>query len=413
MVLVVFLACLFKGGVPRLYWAPLSALITLLAAFSVIAANHFWIEPVRRPSVDVPLILLMGWMILSSAFSVNQEQAVFESLRFLCVAMIYFLAAKTATSSQPAKLLVFSLVAIGVLNAAYGLGAYLAQDKLIDLPMLNLPGPGEGVSGTFRNRNHFASVMAQSFFLSVGVAISFYDEAYPLTEKISRTFVSLIAPSLLACSVALSLSRGAWVAFSATSVVFIVLIFRPSKKSMAITILSFAFLAGMSALLTTSFQKKQLTERLVSLERYIADPDEVGLGGRPSIWRSGLEMAMDHQITGVGWGCFKSAYPSYRGERFFKGVAYAHNEYVHLAACIGIPGMIFFIAFAGMALRAGIKSMLSSEDAGSRAIMVGIVCSILITLIHGIVDSNLIVPSNGMYFFALCAVAAYGGPEVK
>lgn len=73
-----------------------------------------------------------------------------------------------------------------------------------------------------------------------------------------------------------------------------------------------------------------------------SDLDEGAKDARIVAWRAGWRMIQDHPITGVGLHNFKPLMPRYApGENV---VTLAHNTYIELAAELGVPGVLAFLA---------------------------------------------------------------------
>jgi len=74
--------------------------------------------------------------------------------------------------------------------------------------------------------------------------------------------------------------------------------------------------------------------------KVLGDTIRVRLG----YWRAGYRIARDHPLRGVGPDNFASYYPGYRDAAAGQ-VQQAHNNYVQLAAEVGIPGLLAFCVF--------------------------------------------------------------------
>lgn len=71
--------------------------------------------------------------------------------------------------------------------------------------------------------------------------------------------------------------------------------------------------------------------------------------GRLGIWQGGLQIFKEHLVLGVGAGNFAVLSPNYSQEAAYldsvrPGGAVAHNTYLGVAAELGIPGVLIFIA---------------------------------------------------------------------
>ncbi len=67
------------------------------------------------------------------------------------------------------------------------------------------------------------------------------------------------------------------------------------------------------------------------------------------LWQAGLNIVRDHPLTGIGVGQFKSAVGAYSSVKDLSRLA--HNTYLEIAAEMGIPGLILFLAVFGFSFR--------------------------------------------------------------
>jgi hypothetical protein len=80
-----------------------------------------------------------------------------------------------------------------------------------------------------------------------------------------------------------------------------------------------------------------------------AGPTETLSFARFGIWKSALGIIADYPIVGVGPGNFGLAFHQYNiplpTHAVWYGISakFAHNEYLHVASCLGIPGFVLFI----------------------------------------------------------------------
>ena len=84
------------------------------------------------------------------------------------------------------------------------------------------------------------------------------------------------------------------------------------------------------------------------------DPDKSDFNySRLAVWKGALDMMADHVLLGVGIGNFDSALPSYMAAE--STVPHAHNQFVHIAAEMGVSGLFAFLFLARHARHAALK----------------------------------------------------------
>jgi len=123
------------------------------------------------------------------------------------------------------------------------------------------------------------------------------------------------------------------------------------------------------------------------------------------MWRDALPLIKRHPWLGTGLGTFPIAYTS--GQTAFLGqfVNHAHNDYLELAADLGIPAALILFASILFILARAIRSFLSGERDFDRIVALGCVGSIVAILLHSFADFNLYIPANALLFSAILGLA--------
>jgi O-antigen ligase len=147
--------------------------------------------------------------------------------------------------------------------------------------------------------------------------------------------------------------------------------------------------------------------------------------GRVAEWKSVAELIRQHPWTGVGLGCFEFAFTRVQSTQLTLIADHAHNDYLELAAELGIPGAILFFSLiffvVARAARTTLRSRLNagpshpapSRSAQShfspsnldRALCIGAVAGASALLVHSTADFNLYIPANALVFAVLLGMA--------
>lgn len=188
----------------------------------------------------------------------------------------------------------------------------------------------------------------------------------------------LLLASIVFFSMVCSLTRSAWVAFGICSIIgFIYIVICKNKafyfRMVAIIIcfvLVLALEAGLTKL-TKQFNADRITNKYSTL---VTDIKDVSTGntnnstgsGRIMIWKMCLDTIKLHPILGCGPDAlpysfvleqpdnmeeYKALYPGILPDK-------AHNEYLQIAATMGIPALLFYLAFVGTILYRNYKKCL-------------------------------------------------------
>jgi O-antigen ligase len=406
LILAVGFAVFARGAHLRIYWLPVATLIVFLLAGFLISLNHRVI-PVRfNLKTDIPLLLFLGWATLSIFSSINQEESIFEVTRLSTMVMVYFLVAYALPPEPGKKVLGFALVGIGFIEATYGLSEFILHKPLLQLTWVDLPRSIQRVTGTLVNYNHFAGLMEMCIFLGFGLMMAVGTKEKVLSEQLAKRMLLAIPCGIMILALILSLSRGGWASFILGALFFLAIFLwkehplwsRILAIALMVLVLIGAFIMGVN--------REPLIKRFESLEALYQEPEHVSSDTRISIWKSSAAMIRDHPWTGTGWGTYRSAYPSYRRDYFFRGVAFAHNDYLQIAAGMGLPGLFFFMLFLFMLFREGFHVMRTRDQEFWAQAMPGVMAALFVILFHELVDFNLMIPSNAMVFFALAGIVS-------
>ena len=148
--------------------------------------------------------------------------------------------------------------------------------------------------------------------------------------------------------------RGAFLVSALVAPTYLFFYFRSSKKLAAGILAVLVLLGGVIASnpkyvdrLSTTFDTKTNTSNL----------------GRIWVWKSSLDMYLDHPINGVGlnnWGRYYRSGYQYSEET--QNLSHAHSNYMQLLAETGTIGFIAFLYFIGYSLVKSFKRWLREKN---------------------------------------------------
>lgn len=353
----VFLALLLGVGLlPAFhngYQHPLTEKIRLLVAAMALLAALGVGGGARRPAdgranlVGVGLLLFLAWAGVSFFWSVDRENTLSEWLNLGMYALVYYLAANFCTRRETVKLIRFLLI-YGTLLAIVGIAQFL---------LLNFG----RITATFINPNPFGSYLAMLILLVLPLWLARAKGTGHGAAGYLRPFASrpalTVALLLLLTALILTGSRGAWIAFAATTVVLLILLpgragaFLPALfLLLAAAILLTVALAYLAPWLQryefiARLGREILAANLLRLETFGSS----SVGGRLSFWLVALREAVAKPLTGFGLGNFHSVYFFYwPGDEFYS--KYVHNHYLQTAADLGLPGLLLLGAALALLL---------------------------------------------------------------
>lgn len=136
----------------------------------------------------------------------------------------------------------------------------------------------------------------------------------------------------------------------------------------------------------------------------LADSLQKSVRGRWEMWRLCARMWADTPWTGLGLGAFADAYPHYVAGRAgpaaanpsLRPIAFAHADYLQLAAETGTAGLVLAAVFVVLAIRQVRQNWKAMLAGPHRPVPIGLGASLVAFLPHGLFDWNLHVPANAL-----------------
>lgn len=321
------------------------------------------------------LLLVVISTLLSSSIktSILGEQNRWEGmLMFITYVCIYFTSKKLfkyENRNELLTLLFFACMAIGILGIAQ---KYVNYGRLY--PIFN-----KGISSSFGNSNFFGS------FISIVLPISICTFVFKSSKK------GFLLSLVMFFNLISSGTRSAWVAFIIGTLFFLIYLVKQKNKGyfkktailLILFVLIFMYLFGSFKTIIKKInpEKKETktvsfsqTERKVSqVSKEIKEAKKTGSinkmgSSRIEIWKLTLKLIAQKPIFGCGTDNLKQGLHKYCEEGITKyiertrtDIDKAHNEYLHIAATIGIPALIIYLIFLSLIVFPKMKIMFKNE----------------------------------------------------
>lgn len=366
--------------------------------------------PVGFPFPRVLLLTLLGLlfaMLLSIPGAQDLKLCLKEIIKWVEVLLICLI----GTTYLRTRRQIWILTAIACLAAISQAGLGFFQYAFQLGPTSFIRGDSLRIYGSFSQPNPYAGYLNMTLVLSLALLLL----GNSLKVRVPAGIVSLI----LGIAVYLTDSRGGMLALAA-GIGLLILLGLPKKWNILIRLALIGALAGVAAyfaglipqhLLLPLFNKLGLTG--ISL---VAPQDaDFATAERLAHWIAGINMFLDHPLTGVGIGNYPAVYDRYFITIFNNPLGHAHNYYINIAAEAGILGLGALLLFlttifltGGYILRntqraidnskkrfasaqgASFASKLLAQTsilANDRALVVGLLASQMTVCVHNLVDN--------------------------
>ncbi|MGI9534594.1 MAG: O-antigen ligase family protein [Thermodesulfobacteriota bacterium] len=265
-------------------------------------------------------------------------------------------------------------------------------------------------TGTYINKNHFAGFIELTSFLLIGYSLSLrnsesknedyrsYFKKLLSSDQIYKQLTVIITISYITIAIFLSQSRMAIFSFMLTAVLMFLLVRRFSKDSQIERILiGFGIFMTLAYTIFISFYPL--------FKRFIETIGEAP--GRTHIWSDSIRIFLDFPIFGTGLDTFKYIYAKYKTIEIASSINFAHNDYLQLLVETGIIGFLLVLILLYKFIKYSIEKIGLYSKKGDFCAAdgrLGGLCGIISILIHSLVDFNLHIPANAVYFSFLFGI---------
>lgn len=336
-------------------------------------------SPLTKASIDMPIVLYVIIIVISTITSITFMGSIRDLALHsggLCFLVVMVNSVKTKEDfNKIFTILVFS----ATLVALYGLYQYVAGVELEAawLDVKNNPDIRTRVYSVFYNPN----ILAEYLVLTIPLSVSLLWHSKQLHKKI--IFLGTTAITILA--LVLTLSRGGWLGFAFSALIFILLV----ERKLLLSIIPIV----MGGVL---FLPDVILNRIIS----IGNLSDTSNAYRITMWGIIGEIIKDNWVAGLGFGHlpFKQTYETYMRTM---PIFHAHNTYLETAAELGIPGLIAFLLFLFILFKYGIIKLVKNDDKYFRIMAAGVIAGLGGVLVHGLVESILYLPKIILIFWIM------------
>ena len=320
------------------------------------------------------------------------------SLAFLCTVFL-------VDSKRRFKLACYCIVGSGLLQATYGSMMVLSG---LEYGFFVEKYVGRGAAtGTFVNSNHFAGYMIICMSVAIGIIIAHGEKRgrdgnrfswlHSFEYLLSGNGLLRIAVAVMIVALMLSHSRSANLFFVlALSAGVLVSMLHARKLDTKLIVLFIGFIVIDIIVVGQWFGLREVAERLAATQLEAED--------RGSIAMMAFAIVRDFPLTGIGGGAFDVVFPAYKDAAFDLRYEHVHNDFIEIAAEVGLLG---FLAFAGFFLSAMVliyRRILARSSRIYRGVAyAGVILGVWLSL-HSLTDFNMQIAANAMTVVVICGL---------
>jgi O-antigen ligase/tetratricopeptide (TPR) repeat protein len=337
--------------------------------------------------------------------SVHPKATLSEFMRIASYAAFYILTVQLLAKGKYLKRTVGVIVFFGAALAIYAMfQAFMPNGKIYWFREV-VTG---SIFGPFANKNHYAGLMAMMTPVALGLFIalkpvvvyeSLRDRIVEMLghKQLNNHILVGMAAALMAVSLFLTLSRGGIISLCAAIAFFYLLVLlRKGGKKLSVPALLISIIA---VLIVGWFGWTPIFSRFHQLTTL--DLTNAGSLDRTELWGNGIAIIKDFPVTGSGFGSFSSVYPQYATKWADMQVFNAHNDYIELVAEGGVIALVLAIWFVCAVFYRAVRIIPERKDLYSVCIYMGSLAGIFAMLVFSLLDFNMHIGSNGLFFFFL------------
>jgi len=346
----------------------------------------------QKTKLDLAVCLFAVLAIVSTIFSTYKYASIQAMLRLLAAAGVFYLIVNNLGRRRCIRFALFITV-IGIALSLFGLAQYfLGLDHSWWVP-------NRFLASTYVNHNHFAGYLELAIPLTLGFLIVLFLKTTALKYKIFAISGLTLALLVMLAAFVFSQSRGAWISLTIAVIIMNLILVRRGILNEKRLIVLVLFIVLGTVYIYGGYDP--VSERLGTLSNI---KEGVFDETRIKIWTGSIKMITANWMTGTGIGTFVWAFPGYRPAGLMVRAHFAHNDYLHMMAGMGVLALPLMIWILYLVIGTGFKSYGTKKFDLIDGIALGSACGILSLAIHGLVDFNFNILANFLVVALLAGI---------
>ena len=340
--------------------------------------------------LNIPVLSFIIICVLSLIWSNSPFISLKELPLFLAGPLLYFIIVNDIYNERQINRIISAILIMGGLFGIYGILQYNGIDFSF---WIGNYGRGK-VFGLFGNVGYFAEYL----ILPLPIAISLFLVSKNKTIKI----LLLIGILTMASTITLTFTRTSYLSLVISFIFMLLLfvisrgkrLFKENKKIFIVILTAIVLIVSLFVIPTSLNEKGTILSKIKERVSISQLGSEFSTGRRVAIWKYTIPMIKDYPLLGSGIGSFKYNSLRYQAEFFDQGDNRAlyphglaektHNEYLQLAAELGIIGLIIFIWLIFAYFYYGLKILKREKERYKQGVIIGLMGSVMAFLIDSI-----------------------------
>ncbi len=331
-------------------------------------------EVIIKTKLNLPILFLFLITCLSIINSINLRDTlkggIFRSLLYIS---IFFIVAGEIKNSAHVKRIIASMLGGLVLASVDGIWQVLTGADFMGYHPVSFIGLLRATA-SFKDPNTYGIYLSAIAPLLFGLALYYFKGS----KRIAGIFLSL--PVLIA--IVLPYSRPTLLA------VYAALFFLGIVGKSKVLIISLIIFALVSPFMLPKSVKEFARAVDYNPVRFMCNDDRI------AVYQHSLNMIKDHPIIGLGANTYMKNYKKYKNNPEYRNVVtsdylYAHNNFLHIAAEIGLVGLAIFIWLLYELFRQCRRIFKGLDNHFLKVVSLSLTGCLIAFLVNGLTESSL------------------------
>lgn len=369
--------------------------VSILMGFLIISFLTKKVLKKERLFTNTPLNIPLLFLFLITCLSFLNSINYFDTLkggvfRLIGYILIFFVMVEEVKDPRHIKRIIFAISAGIILASFDGIWQVLTGKDFIRgyVPVINI--------GLVRATAAFKDSNILGIYLSAFAPLVFGLNLYYFKnkQKLAFIFVSLIA----LIGIILTYSRPTLLA------IYVVLFFLGVARKDKILISLLIIFTLLSSFLLPKSVKNWATEVGYNPLRFMCNDDRI------AVYRNSFNMIKDHPFIGLGANTYMKNYKKYREPVEYRNIVtkdymYAHNNFLHMAAEIGLLGLGFFIWLLYKLFMECRNIYRKLDDDYLKIVSLSLSACLIAFLVNGLTESSLYYSRVAIIFWYIMGLA--------
>ncbi len=311
--------------IPGLYVLQVGKLI-VLPTIGIMLVRYAVLRDIKI-EYDKIYSLFISWLILafiSTMFAFDKSVALEATIDLAKWFAIVFMIVNLVNTKSKWQIFMWLFLLLNLKMSQFQLRSFHSgYESAENLRFFIQEGVGVGSGGFFNNANDFGIAMV------VVAPLAFY--LYKSVKSLALKIISGAFTLAFMTSIMVSGSRGAALGLFASLIAYWV----KSKSKFTSLIVVVILAVGFWTAAPTAWK-----DRFISAKDYNEDKTA---SSRLRLWKAGIDMFIDHPLTGVGIYNFPVAWTTHYRPTGVGGATVVHNIFIEAASELGIGGLIVLV----------------------------------------------------------------------